>query len=566
MMTYYIIDDMRWVTKKNPFKRKSSLEALLKLLLWNRGIRNDKEIDAFLDPICLDKIDLSDTGIDKSEIVKAGERINQCLANNETVLIYGDYDVDGFCGSALVWEGLFAAGLKVIPYIPDRNEDGYGLNKNRVLKIKKKFSKLSLVVTVDNGIVANEAVSGLKKKGVDTIIIDHHLPGKTLPESLATVHSTLLSGSGVAWFFIKNLALSNLKLPDPGLAALGTVADMLPVLGINRSIIKYGSYHLEKTKRPGLKNLFHLAGVSGPIDTQKIAFNIAPRLNALGRISDSLDGLRLVCVRDEKKGLLLAKKACRVNSKRQDLTNSGFTTAEAEFLKAKPTQIITSSSSSYHRGIVGLIAGKLTNKYNRPAVIISIEDGLGHGSARSVEGFNIVKALRKLNDMLVDVGGHPLAAGFTISVDKIPLFTKRLNAIAENKLDKKTLQGRVDIDKRLSLSEANLKTYQQIQKLAPFGINNPQPIFSFRNLRVVEVKTVGSERKHLKLLVDDPKTARRENIVCELIGFGFGDWIEKIASGDFIDIAACLDENVWQGRRKIVLRLVDLKRTKKMLK
>jgi len=563
-MTYYIIDDMRWVTKKNPFKGKS-LEVLLKALLWNRGVRSSKEIKLFLDPSPLDQITLADSGIDKKEVEKAEQRISQCVANKETVLIYGDYDVDGFCGSALVWEGLFAAGVKAVPYIPDRNEDGYGLNEKRVLKIKKKFPKLSLVITVDNGIVANDAISGLKQKGIDTIIVDHHLAGEVVPEALAIVHSTLLSGSGVAWFFIKNMSLPNLSFPDPALAALGTVADMLPVLGANRSIIKYGSCHLEKTKRPGLKSLFRLAGISGPIDTQKIAFNIVPRLNALGRIADSLDGLRLICVRDEKKGLLLAKKACRTNSKRQDLTNNGFAEAEAEFL-GKPTQIIISSSGSFHRGIVGLVAGKLTNKYNRPAVVISIEDGLGHGSARSVEGFNIVKALRQLGDTLIDVGGHPLAAGFTIPADKITAFARKLNAVAKGKLDKKTLQGRIDIDKKLFLSEVNLETHQQIQKLAPFGIENPEPIFSFQSLRIVEMKTVGGEGKHLKLLVDDPQTTKEEKQVCELIGFGFGDWTQKISSGDFIDVAACIDENVWQGRRKIILRVVDLKKTKKMLK
>ena len=560
---------MRWVMKKNnPYwKKKLTSEYFLKGLLWNRGIKKASHVDGFLNPPSLDQVDVGKTGIDEKEINKAEKRIKQAISENERILIYGDYDVDGFCSTALLWEGLHFADAKVIPHIPNRHKDGYGLNASRVFEIKKKFSDLGLVITVDNGIVANKAVSELKSKGIDTIIIDHHLEGKKLPQAVAIIHSTSLSGSGVAWFFVKNLSLPNLSFPDLGLAALGTVADMLPVLGINRSLIKYGVSYLEKTKRPGLKSLFRQAGIEGrKIDTQKISFNIAPRLNALGRIANSLDGLKLICVRDREKGEILARHACQINSKRQDLTDKGFLTAEKEFLENKKMpQIIISSSEEYHRGIVGLIAGKLTNIYGRPAVAISIKDGLGHGSARSVKGFNIVETLRRMGSLLIDVGGHPLAAGFTISFEKIPLFQKKLLKIAEKKLSKKSLQERIDIDSQLELVDVNVENYRTIYEMAPFGIGNCEPLFIFKNLRIVEVKPVGKNGDHLRILLDDPKTASLEKQVCESIGFGLGSWLTKINKGDLVSVVAHLDENTWQGRTRIVLRLVDLKPSKKVI-
>ncbi len=554
--------------KNNPFlKKKLTGDNLLKYLLWNRGIKKAKEIDEFLNPTSLDEVSINKTGINEKEITKAGERIKEAIEKKERILIYGDYDVDGFCSTALLWEGLHFAGVQVIPHIPDRNKDGYGLNSSKVFKIKKKFPDIGLVITVDNGIVANKAVRELKSKGIDTIIIDHHLEGKQLPQATAVVHSTSLSGSGVTWFFLKYVSLPNLSFPDLGLAALGTVADMLPVLGLNRRIIKYGATYLEKTKRPGLISLFRQAGIEGEkIDTQKISFSIAPRLNALGRIANSLDGLKLICVRDKEKGELLARHACQVNSKRQDLTGKGFLIVENEFLEnKKPPQIIISSSSEYHRGIVGLIAGKLANVYSRPAVVISIEDGFGYGSARSVEGFNIVRTLRQMGDLLVDVGGHSLAAGFTIPAKKIPAFEKKLNKIAEKKLSKKSLQGSIDIEAQLKLNSVNVVNYRTISKMSPFGIGNPEPLFIFKNLRVIEVKTVGNGGSHLKLLLDDPETKPLEKQVCESIGFGLGNWLTKIKNGDLVDIAACFEENIWQGRKKMVLRLTDLKLSKKVV-
>ncbi len=560
---------MRWVMKKNnPFwKKKLTDESLLKGLLWNRGFKSASQVEEFLNPDPIDKLDIGKTGIDIREIKKAEKRLEQAILKKERILIYGDYDVDGFCSTAILWEGLHFAKINALPYIPDRHKDGYGLNSARVFKIKKKFPDINLVITVDNGIVANKSVSELKSKGIDTIIIDHHLKGKKVPGAVAIIHTTSLSGSGVAWFFIKNLSLPNFSFPDLGLAALGTVADMLPVLGINRSLIKYGIDYLEKTERPGIKSLFRQAGIEGrKIDTQKISFNIAPKLNALGRIANPLDALKLICVRNEKKGEILARHACQINSKRQVLTAKGFLTAQNEFLKQKNRpQIIISSNKSYHRGIVGLIAGKLTNMYGRPAAAISINDGLGHGSARSIKGFNIVKILRQMDNLLIDIGGHSLAAGFTISSDKIALFQKKLTKIADNKLNNKVVQEKIDIDTQLKLNNVTVESYSTVCRMAPFGIGNPEPIFTFKNLRVVEIKSVGKNGDHIRIYLDDPKTESLEKQICESIGFGLGDWLGKIKKDDYITVAAYIDENIWQGRRKIILRLVDLKPLKKMV-
>jgi len=560
----------KWLIKRNnPFwKKKITPDTLVKGLLWNRGIKEKEEIRDFLKPLLPAKIEIGQVGISKSEVAKARRRIQQAKEKKEGVLVYGDYDADGFCGAALLLEGLYFAGVKAIPYIPDRIKDGYGLNASRVAKIKKKIANLKLVITVDNGIVANEAVKAIKKLGIETIIVDHHVKGKSLPSAEAIIHTTQLSGSGVAWFLLRELADLGVEAPDLGLAALGTVADLLPVTKANRSLIKYGVPCLERTRRVGLRHLFKNTGIDNkPIDTFKISYIIAPRLNALGRIADPLDGLRLLCVRRLAKGEALAKLAQQINLKRQKMTADSFLAAKNEILKQDEIPpLVFVSNSDFHQGIVGLIAGKLADEFYRPAIVIKKEKGVSHGSGRSIKGFNLVQALKKLGGLLIEVGGHPMAVGFKVEAKKIPEFKKRLLSLVRKELKGKKLLPRLKVDGRLSLSEVKREYYEAICQLAPFGLGNPLPNFLIEDLQILETKQVGNNGHHLKLFFDDPKTPVKERIVAEAIGFNLGNWGEKLLPGDLVDVVASIDENIWMGRRKIILKVEDLRLKAKVVK
>jgi len=560
----------KWLIKRNnPFwKKEITPDGLVKGLLWNRGIKGKKEIENFLKPLFPAKIKVGQVGISSREIKKARQRIRQAKEKKEGVLVYGDYDADGLCGTALLLEGLYFAGVKAVPYIPDRIKDGYGLSASRVAKIKKKITNLKLVITVDNGIVANEAVREIKKLGIETIIVDHHVKGKSLPSAEAIVHTTQLSGSGVAWFLLRELADLGVEAPDLGLAALGTVADLLPVTKANRSLIKYGVSCLEGTRRVGLRQLFKNTGIDNkPIDTFKISYIIAPRLNALGRIANPLDGLRLLCVRRLAKGEVLAKLAQQINLKRQKMTADSFLAAKNEILEQnKVPPLVFVSNPDFHQGIIGLIAGKLADEFYRPAIVIKKEKGVSHGSGRSIKGFNLIQALRKLGGLLIEVGGHPMAVGFKVEAKKIPEVKRRLLSLMRKKLKGKKLLPRLKVDGRLSLSEIRQEYYQAICQLAPFGLGNLLPNFLIEGLQILEIKQVGNDGHHLKLFLDDPETPAKERVTAEAIGFNLGDWGKKLSPGDLIDVVASLDENIWMGRRKIILKIKDLRLKKEVVK
>jgi len=554
---------MKWKIKRNPFwKNNLSTEEMVRALLWNRNVRNKKDISEFLNPLPPDNILVKEVGVSQREINKAKKRIAQALFKKEKIIVYGDYDVDGLCGAAIVWEGLYELGAGAIPYIPDRIKDGYGLNSSCILELKNKFPGVKLVVAVDNGIVANKETSKLKEEGIDVIIVDHHLPGESLPEALAIVHTTKLSGSGVAWLLMRELKTLGVEIPDLGLAALGTVADMLPVIGANRSIVKFGIPFLETTRRVGLRRLFEYSGIKDkPLDTYKISYIIAPRLNALGRIANSLDGLRLLCSRRLEKGESLAKLAQQVNSDRQKMTMEGITCARDELKKLENTPfLIFSASSMYHQGIVGLIAGRLTEEFYRPSVVISQSEGVSHGSARSIPELNIMSVLNEARALLLDVGGHPMAAGFSIESKNIVPFERKVCAIVKDKLKGKKLVPNVQVDGKIALSQVTGKYYKALSSLAPFGLGNPEPLFMIEKVRALEVRTMGEKSDHLKLFLDDPATPEKEKLVAESVGFYLGHWSQKILAGDLIDVVGYFTEDNWGGRTRIVFRIKDLRK------
>jgi single-stranded-DNA-specific exonuclease len=543
-----------------------SVEKIKEVLLQNRGLHSEKEIEEFLDPKLSD-ISFDSVGINKDEVDKAVKRIKKAMKDHESIAVYTDYDVDGITSGALVWETLYLLGAHVMPYVPHRVDEGYGLSKIGIDRVKKDF-KADLIITVDHGITAYEKIEYARSLGIDTIIIDHHLIPKNIPKSIACVHTTKLVAAGIAWLFSDHLLrkiskqskeqIDSISEKNLELAALGTVADLIPLLGPNRTITKFGLVQLRKTKRIGLNQLFQESAIKqDEIDTYTISHMIAPRINAVGRMTHALDALRLLCTKDKDRAFDLASHLGVTNKERQTLTQDSFTHA-LDVIKndlkteKKLQKILIVHHVDYQQGIIGLIAGKLTEIFTRPSVAISMGEIYSKASARSVAGFNIVKAFEQLSDILVDVGGHPMAAGFTIETKNIDSFKMRLTEIAEKEIDEELLKKVITIDTEIDFSMISKTLYDSIQSLAPFGVGNREPVFATMNVHVVGARLVGREGKHIKLTLMKDKQM-------DAIGFGMGEIFPKLEKDTYVDIAYTIDENTWNGSTRLQLKLKDVR-------
>jgi len=551
-----------WKIHKKISSTKASKrrQEIIASLLKKRGLDTPSKVKDFLHPQNPHKFTPKQLGINLQQLNKATTKIKEAIKTKRPIVVYGDYDADGICSSAVLWETLHKLGANASPFIPHRQKHGYGISQKGIDDILKNNSSktLPLIITVDNGIVANTPVSYANQKGLEVIISDHHVATKKLPPALSIVHTTQLSGSGVAWFLAKSIWQSLRQSPYPAhyleLAALGSVADMVPLLDANRSIVSYGLNHLKKTKRLGLLKIFKQAGINkDDIDIYHINFVIAPRLNATGRLGHALDSLRLLCTTSVTRADKLAQALDSLNQDRQQLTQDQLLHAKDLVNKSttKPNIIIV--SHTYHEGVIGLIAGRLAEEFYRPAIVLSHGKKFSKASARSIKGFNIIEALRKTKDLLVDVGGHPMAAGFTIATKNIPKFTKKIQALAKKQLTAKALQKSLHIDCQIQLSDINWDLYDQLEQFAPFGIANPRPIFATSKATVASARAVGQENKHLKL------TIKNNPDPISTIGFYLGSHSSGLNPGDQLDIAYTLDKNEWNNKKELQLKLKDLK-------
>ncbi|MDO8551243.1 MAG: single-stranded-DNA-specific exonuclease RecJ [bacterium] len=530
-------------------KVPQSPEAILKTLLANRGLMSPKEINDFTDPPFPSKLTENEVGIEKEQINKAVKRIKEAIKNEEKIIVYGDYDSDGVCATAILWSTLYSLGAKVIPFIPQRDE-GYGLKTEKIEGLHKEG--VTLIITVDHGIVASQQVEMAKEIGVDVIITDHHLSGEKIPPALAVVHSLKLSGAGVSWF------LAN-KFQDPGLelVTIGTVCDMMPLIGPNRSIVKYGLDSLRQTKKKGLTSLFNIAGIQQEkIGTYEIGFLIGPRLNAAGRMKDPMQALRLLCTNNEVKAMEYAAEIDQQNKERQLLTTQMTLHARDLWLKDPKGKLIFVSHETYEEGIVGLVAGKLTEEFYRPSIVVSKGEEYCRASARSISGFNIVEAIRTCSDILGPHGGHALAAGFTIETGKLEIIKERLIQLAEESIKEEQLSPVLKIDLELPFSQLNLELLRSIENFEPFGFGNPEPVFVTLGFTVLETRFVGSEGKHLKLRLADPDSG----LIFDAIGFGLTKSFPELGRQDKIDVAYNLIMDNWNNNQKVQLRIKDMQK------
>lgn len=545
--------------KKWEITHKSENQDIIGVLLENRGLKSKKEIDQFLQPPDPNNFGAVDVGIDPKELKKAITRITEAIKNKESIVVYADYDADGITAGTIMWETLFRLGAKVMPYIPHRVDEGYGLSVKGIDSVKKQYNP-TLIITVDHGITAYEKVVYAKDLGIEVIVTDHHTKPKKLPDC-TIVHTTNLCGAGVSWFVAKSL-LTNSRLPILhsqellALAAIGTIADLVPLVGVNRSIVSFGLKAIRTTKRVGLDALIQEAGVSkSALTTFDISHVLAPRLNAMGRLVHAIDALRLLCTSQGDKAVALARKLGLTNKERQQLTIDSSRHAILTLQGVPLQKLIFVSHESYNQGIIGLVAGKLVEEYYRPSVVLFKGETISKGSARSIAGFNIVEAIKLCSDLLIDVGGHPMAAGFTVETKNLDALKGRLEEFAEKELNEDSLKRVLRIDTEIPLQLANEELWNAMQGFQPFGFGNLEPVFATSNVHIADMRMIGKDNKHLKLQVSSLDSP----ISINAVAFNMGNLYPELRPDKPIDIAYSIDMNEWNGSRKLQLKIKDIR-------
>lgn len=530
------------------YKDKIQPSDLVEVLLNNRGIKTKKEKEEFLNPK-LEEVTSKSVGINQTELKKAVARIKTAIKNEEKIIVFGDYDVDGICGAAILWETLNSMGAKVMPHLPHRIDEGYGLSLPGITNILGTMPDVKLIITVDNGIVANEPVDFARKQGIDVIITDHHTPSKKLPKAFAIVHTTKLCGAAVGFMLAKELVGSAENGEHLALAALASVADLVPLVGPSRTVTKYGIESLRKTKRAGILALISEAGITtDQVGTYEIGHIIAPRINAMGRMESAMDSLRLLCTPNRERANELAHKLSFTNTERQKTTQEAVLHAKTLVQKEMVKHLIFISHETYQQGVIGLVASKLVEEYYVPSIVISKGAEYSKASARSISGFNIIDFIRSASEYLVDAGGHPMAAGFTVETKKLELLQKKLYELAQKQVKKKLLTQVLRVDCELPIEGVTFELYQDLQKMSPFGMGNPMPTFTASGV-VESMRVVGNGAKHLKLRISG----------MDAIWFRGGESASEFHIGDKVSLVYTIDQDTWNGNRKLQLKIRDIK-------
>lgn len=541
----YSVIEKIWRLKTKNYDKKNK-DWLKTLLAKNRGLDSQKKLDDFLHPT-LEQI----SQINLSDLKKGIERVIAAIKKKEKIIVYSDYDADGINATAIMWETLYDLGADILPYVPHRIKEGYGLSNGAIEELGKKGT--NLIITVDHGVTATKQVEFAKSIGIEVIITDHHVLPEELPKANALVHTTDLCGAGVSWRFCYELvskfrpSYKNQLLEKLELAAIATVADLVPVTGANRSIVKIGLEYLQKTKRPGLLSLIKNSAVNGPVGTYEIGHILAPRINAMGRIEHGMDSLRLICAKSKKQAEKLASLLAKTNTKRQDLTTGAV---ESALEMVDNNQLVgVLANQMWHEGVIGLVASRLVEAHHRPMIAISKGEVFSKGSARSIPGFNIVEAIRASSEFLVDAGGHPMAAGFTIETKHIEAFTKKINVHAQTLITEEILTPVIEVECELAASDINKNILKIIKDFEPFGVANPLPIFLTKNMIVQNVSAVGAKSQHLKLIVNGHNA----------IGFNLGAKRAEIRPGYLVNLVYTIEPDNYNGNGNIQLKIKDIK-------
>lgn len=540
-------------------QEKYKINKLLATILVNRGITEQEQIEKFLKPKRSDFY--NPYGMPDMNI--AVERIMKAIENKEKTIIYGDYDVDGITSVTVLKSFLEERGLHVGVYIPNRLEEGYGLNKKAVEYIADQ--KYNLMITVDCGISAVEEVEYANQLGIETIVTDHHEPGNELPNALAVVDAKRkdnqyqcrnLAGVGVVFKLIQAIGIKMgleekeyLKYLD--IVCIGTISDIVPLTDENRVIVKLGLKLVEQTRNLGLKSILQVSGYN-KIDSVTISFGIAPRINACGRMGHQEEALKLFLSKDINDVSELTQKLNEYNKTRQEIEKKIFEDAtiqiEKQGIANKNTIVLM--GENWHHGVIGIVASKITEMYFKPSILLCEEDDCGKGSGRSIPGFDLYEALTECKESIDKFGGHAMAVGINVKKDKLEEFKVRLEQIAKDK-NIEEIVPILKIDAQISLDEINKEMVNSLKELEPFGEENKNPLFVFKNLKIDSIRAL-SEGKHLKLTLKDNK-----NIV-NAIGFNLGELANEYKIGDKIDVVGNLEINSFKGVDNIQINIKDL--------
>ena len=528
-------------------------------VLVRRGIDTPQRLSALVDPPHKLPYDpLRITGMDI-----ALKRLYAAVNNGERVGIFGDFDVDGITGTAIISEGLTSLGVPVTPYLPHRVDEGHGLSNAAIDTMSQQG--VTLIVTVDTGITSFEEVDYAKSLGVDVIITDHHLPHDGVPNAVTSLNPKLpggdypffeLCGAGIGFKLVQGLFEFYGQPWDPGLlelAALGTIADLVPLLDENRYLVREGLRELANTRRPGLRALYSSARVDpDEITAETVSFQIAPRLNSAGRMGDPMDSFKLLTTTSPEEAGALTHKLESLNMERRAASEEAYVIADqlVEDLGELPPLLVI-SDERFLRGVAGLIAGRLVDRHRRPAVVIAVEGEYSVASGRSIPEFNIVAAMESCEDLLVRFGGHSQAAGLTVATKDIPQLKSRLEAYSAESLETQSLIRTVEIDAEISFDELDETMIRWINDLEPYGPGNPRPVFASMGVKVLETFHMGREQQHLRLRV--------EMNGARFTALAFNQAHKWQPNTEFADLAFTVMNDSFRGKGAIALRLLDFK-------
>ncbi len=560
------VPPLRWKVERAPsadvvgaLARGLGVSPALAALLAQRGLTTPELARRFMRPSLEE---LSDP-LRLSGMTEAVDVIARAVKSGRGILVHGDYDVDGQCATALLTRALGIAGARVHAFVPHRLRDGYDLGPSGIAYAKQVGA--SLILTCDCGITAVEAVDAARAEGIDVIVTDHHLPGPVLPRATAVIDPQreddtsglrILCGTGIAFKLVQALVPA-LGLPENlpyhflDLVALATIADIVPLTGENRVLVRHGLRLLPESRWPGIRALIRASGLDGrEIRAGQVGFILAPRLNAAGRVGDATDGLRLLLTDSEAEAAQLAQRLEGMNTERQALDQRILEEAIDQVERERDPDTdaaLVLASDTWHAGVVGIVASRVVERFGRPALLIALDGDLGKGSGRSIARFDLHAALHRCGDVLERFGGHHMAAGLTIRRNRLDEFRERFAAVARETLSADDLGPEQRVDLVLGLGDVNEELEKLCRHLEPCGMGNPGPVFGARGVRLDGIRRVGSNHLKATLAAPDGRLSA--------IGFGWADRAPKVAS---LDVAFRLEQNEWQGQTSLQARILSL--------
>ena len=533
--------------------KKAGLGPEVARLLYSRGVKDQEALSRFLTPT-LD--DLHDPYL-LHDMDKAVERIRRAIEDGEFILIYGDYDADGMTSASIVKESLEQLGAEVAVYLPNRFTDGYGPNAS-VYKYFIEQQGISLIVTVDNGVAGHEAIDLAQSMGVDVIVTDHHSMPEVLPDAYAIVHPEHpdadypfkhLAGCGVA-FKLACALLEEVQVELLDLVAIGTIADMVSLTDENRIMVQYGLEVLRNTQRMGLQEMFNIAGIArNDVTEETVGFQLAPRLNALGRLDDPNPAIDLLTGFDDEEAHEIALMIHEKNEERKEIVQAIYQEAKAMVDPAKKVQIL--AKEGWNPGVLGIVAGRLLEELGQTVIVLNLEDGRAKGSARSIEALDIFEALDPHRNLFVAFGGHAGAAGMTLEADNLDALSEILESYVLSQCLDATTKNNLSLDEELDLEALTIDVVKNFERLAPFGMDNQKPVFYIRNFQIESARAMGASNAHLKLKIS------RGTSNFEVVAFGKGSLAAEFSQAKGLELAVTLSVNQWNGQTTLQLMMVD---------